>query len=350
MKFLFWIAVASGPLALGLWFLAGFSPALVESVYSRAVYPGIMGPWSRLVGLVPFAVVPWLALGLVLGAVGLFWVVPPGRALALVAAGASVVLAWFVLGWGLNYQRESWATNHGLTTSGGTVAALEALADRLADRAGPLRVAAWSAGTPDFTSVGVRQGITRAYLRWSRSEPLVGGRFGDPKPFPAPELLSWLGISGIFIPFTAEPLVNLGPGDWQLPFTAAHEAAHLRGWAREDEANFLAFEVLKDDPDPKLAYSAWSSALLYVAQALSSAGPPGQEAWGRVLSRVSEGVKEDWKVSFAYWDRFKGPVREASQTVNDLYLKSQGQADGVRSYGRMVDLLLATEGASGTAP
>jgi hypothetical protein len=178
----------------------------------------------------------------------------------------------------------------------------------------------------------------------------VKGDYGDPKPFPVPELLSWMGISGIFLPFTGEPLVNLGPGDWQLPFTAAHEAAHLRGWAREDEANFLAFEVLKDDPDPRLAYSAWSSALLYVAQGLSSAGQQGQEAWARVLPRVSEGVREDWNASFAYWDRFKGPVREASRTVNDLYLKSQGQVDGVRSYGRMVDLLLATEGASGTAP
>jgi hypothetical protein len=34
-------------------------------------------------------------------------------------------------------------------------------------------------------------------------------------------------------------------------------------------------------------------------------------------------------------------VREVSSKVNDTYLKVQGQSQGVRSYGRMVDLLLA---------
>jgi hypothetical protein len=350
MKFVFWIAVASGPVALGLWLLAGLSPAFVEGVYSRAVYPVLMGPWSRLVGWSPFAVAPFLALGILVLFLGFFFWYSPGKALALVAAGGSVLVAWFVLGWGLNYQRESWAANHRLAPVGGTVPALEALADRFVDRTVPLRAAAWAAGTPDFTSPSVFPAVTRAYARWGAAEPLVAGVYGDPKAFPFPGALSWLGISGIFLPFTGEPLVNLGPADWQLPFTAAHEAAHLRGWAREDEANFLAFEALKDDPDPKLAYSAWGSALLYVAQALSSAGPEGQEAWDRVLGRLTAEVRADWKASFAYWDRFKGPVREASRAVNDLYLKSQGQADGVRSYGRMVDLLLATEGPSGTVP
>ena len=40
--------------------------------------------------------------------------------------------------------------------------------------------------------------------------------------------------------------------------------------------------------------------------------------------------------------------------MNDAYLKSQGQKEGVRSYGRMVDLLLAERRARsavlGSAP
>jgi hypothetical protein len=122
---------------------------------------------------------------------------------------------------------------------------------------------------------------------------------------------------------------------------AAHEAAHLRGWCREDEANFLAFWVLREDKDPRLAYSAWATALLYTANALEGAGPLGVEAWKRVGSRVDPAVLADWRGSFAYWERFQGPARAAAQAVNDAYLKSQGQQDGVKSYGRMVDLLLA---------
>ena len=43
----------------------------------------------------------------------------------------------------------------------------------------------------------------------------------------------------------------------------------------------------------------------------------------------------------AYWDHFDGKVAEASSRVNDTYLKMQNQTDGVKSYGRMVDLMLA---------
>jgi hypothetical protein len=196
-------------------------------------------------------------------------------------------------------------------------------------------------GAEFWASDRVWQTSAAAYERAGRSDPLLAGRWGTPKSMPFPEIPSFLGIGGIFIPFTGEPLVNAGPADWQLPFTSAHEAAHLHGWAREDEANFLAFWVLRDDPDPAVAYSAWSSALLYVASALGGT-ELGVEAWKKVASQLTPEIRDDWKRSFAYWDRYKGPVSDAAGAVNDAYLKSQGQSDGIRSYGRMVDLLLAS--------
>ena len=41
------------------------------------------------------------------------------------------------------------------------------------------------------------------------------------------------------------------------------------------------------------------------------------------------------------WIGFDGKVAEVSNKVNDTYLKVNKQEDGVKSYGRMVDLLLA---------
>ena len=43
----------------------------------------------------------------------------------------------------------------------------------------------------------------------------------------------------------------------------------------------------------------------------------------------------------AYWKQFEGPVSDLGSSVNDAYLKANRQQDGVQSYGRMVDLLLA---------
>ena len=34
-------------------------------------------------------------------------------------------------------------------------------------------------------------------------------------------------------------------------------------------------------------------------------------------------------------------MKEVSKAVNDVYLKANDQEDGMKSYGRMVDLLLA---------
>ena len=42
-----------------------------------------------------------------------------------------------------------------------------------------------------------------------------------------------------------------------------------------------------------------------------------------------------------FWQKYEGPVAEKAEAVNDTYLKSNKQEDGVKSYGRMVDLLIA---------
>jgi hypothetical protein len=47
----------------------------------------------------------------------------------------------------------------------------------------------------------------------------------------------------------------------------------------------------------------------------------------------------------AWAERYRGPAERVSQAVNNAYLKTQGQREGVRSYGRMVDLLIAEERA-----
>ena len=49
----------------------------------------------------------------------------------------------------------------------------------------------------------------------------------------------------------------------------------------------------------------------------------------------------DFQYNNLYWRQFEGAVAEVSTKINDSYLKANFQNDGVQSYGRMVDLLLA---------
>ena len=41
------------------------------------------------------------------------------------------------------------------------------------------------------------------------------------------------------------------------------------------------------------------------------------------------------------WDSYEGKVSEVANQINDTYLKVNGQSDGVKSYDRMVDLLVS---------
>ena len=42
-----------------------------------------------------------------------------------------------------------------------------------------------------------------------------------------------------------------------------------------------------------------------------------------------------------YWGRYKGKVAEVSTAVNNSTLEFHGVEDGVKSYGRVVNLMLA---------
>ena len=58
-------------------------------------------------------------------------------------------------------------------------------------------------------------------------------------------------------------------------------------------------------------------------------------------SLLCDGVRRDFAANSEYWKQFEGKVAEVSQKINDAYLKANDQTDGTKSYGRMVDLLLA---------
>ena len=69
------------------------------------------------------------------------------------------------------------------------------------------------------------------------------------------------------------------------------------------------------------------------------------KAWVDVQNAAPRTVRADNLAIDDYW---RGQPRTASKvltmlasTSNDLYLKSSGHVDGVLSYGRMVDLLIA---------
>jgi hypothetical protein len=126
--------------------------------------------------------------------------------------------------------------------------------------------------------------------------------------------------------------------DYMLPATAAHEMAHQRGFAREDEANYIAYVACTMHPDADFQYSGIMLGVIYSMNALADAD---MDMYKQLVKKYTPQVRKDLVNDNEFWQKYKGKVEEVANNVNNTYLKSNGQQDGVQSYGRMVDLLLA---------
>ena len=85
-------------------------------------------------------------------------------------------------------------------------------------------------------------------------------------------------------------------------------------------------------------YSGTFSAGLY---ALTALGTVDRQAYDRLRRGLTDPQRRDLAALAAWRARYESRLGDVHEKVNDAYLKTQGQPDGVRSYGRMVDLLLA---------
>ena len=150
-------------------------------------------------------------------------------------------------------------------------------------------------------------------------------------------LLSYLDFTGFFFPFTGEANVNTDFPSALFPATVAHELAHQRGVAKEQEANFVAVLVCLRNDLPDYTYSAALMAYTYLGNALAGAD---RAAWEEIYAGLPEAALRDLQVSRSYWERFETPVQTVSNTVYENFLYSYDQELGLRSYGACVDLLV----------
>ncbi len=126
--------------------------------------------------------------------------------------------------------------------------------------------------------------------------------------------------------------------EYNLPFTACHELSHLRGFMQEEEANFIAFLACIHSDSIEFQYSGYLLGWLYATNQLYRAD---YEAYQEIYGTLSDDVKCDLAANSAFWRRYDGRIAEVANQINDNYLKANGQSDGVRSYGRMTDLMVA---------
>jgi len=357
-----WLVLLAAGIALRL---AAPRVPVVRDAYAGTIYPLLSRGLGALTGWVPFSIAEIVAVAIGLGAMFAL-----GRALRRVrlgqrrltnvaACGGINLLALAGLGyggamvlWGGNYYRTPFAEEARYDASPAAVTELRDLAAELVEATNATRGEVLEENgvmrvpdTPTRALGRARLGFERASQTY---EPLTRGYAGRAKrSLLFSTALSYLGLSGVFVPFTGEPTVNGLLPDSSLPFTACHEIAHQMGYAREDEASFVGFLAATRHPDPDYRYSGYLAATRYVLAALGEVSPDDRRA---LADRLRAEVRRDLAAQRTFWDRYDSPVTDVGERVNDLYLKAQGQAAGTRSYGEMVDLLVAHRRSSRGSP
>lgn len=262
----------------------------------------------------------------------------------------SVVFFGYVLLCGVNYHRYPVAYHLGLTVEESTVNELAGLYTELADKATELRRQLLSEDERGvyvlpYSERELGREAQKAYVALSEEYPVFGGRYPAPKPVFFSRLMSWTEITGVFTPWTMEANVNIDISPYSIGATMCHELAHLRGFMREDEANYIAYRSCMTSDSPDLQYSGVMLALIHTGNALY--GQDADRYFELYREHISAEVSRDLAANSEYWDQFEKPVigdttiGEIADKVNDTYLKANDQEDGTKSYGRVVDLLLA---------
>lgn len=168
--------------------------------------------------------------------------------------------------------------------------------------------------------------------------PEMEGYYPIPKGLTFPYILSVQKLSGIYSPFTIEANYNSAITEYNLPFTACHELSHLRGFMQEQEANFIAYLACILSDDLAFQYSGYLSGWIYATNQLYR---NDYEAYKEVAEQLSASARVDLSANNQFWKQYNGKIAEIADEVNDTYLKANGQSDGVKSYNRMVDLMVA---------
>ena len=327
--------------------LAPISSLTIERWFSTTVYPAIQRVVTPVSNLAPFALFDLLTVGA--AAILLVAIVRSSRRarrerrlrplvemLARIATAAAVVYLVFLAIWGLNYRRlpmtERLAMSAGAPSSDRVVQLGLDAVERLNTLYAEAHRVGWQAEPREHPPLLAAFALVQQRL--SDGPLAVPGHL---KPSIYGTYFRWIGVDGMVNPFALEVLANPDLLPFERPFVAAHEWAHLAGYADESEANFVGWlTCLRADVPAQ--YSGWLYLYWQVSGELRGAD---REQLRDVLD---VGPRRDIEAVLDRLRRGQLPLlRNASWRVYDQYLRANRVEEGVRSYGEVITLILRAE-------
>ena len=318
----------------------------VERVYAKGVYPALQANITSLsnrlpIALFDIAIVTFIAIliGIWIQSIRLarrkqairsLW-----RGVIATLTLIAIVYLWFLAAWGLNYARPPLESQLTFDRSRVTPEAVRLLAEYSIDRANQTHAAGHAAGFHAVTEFpqALADALHQVEKEFGRPRPTV---FATPKWSIFSPFYRASGVSGQLGPFFLETLLNPDLTGPERPAVLAHEWAHLSGYAPESDASFIGLlAALRAGPASE--YSAW---LDLVSETVNQLQPVTQKI---VLQKLAQGPRDDQAAIRERLKQLVRPVEQVAWSSYDRMLKSQGVEEGVKSYSRVVELLIGSD-------
>ena len=154
----------------------------------------------------------------------------------------------------------------------------------------------------------------------------------------APNFLLLQTVSGHFIPFTSESVINFNIPKIDLPVVIFHEYAHQMGYADEAEASFIGFMKAVESNNANVRYSGYFNALLNL---LNEINKNHEEELENYISKLNDKVISDINYNMEFWSKYSNNYFDKAQKyIYDLYLKSNNQEAGIMTYNKVSNFII----------
>lgn len=348
MKARYWVFLVASAIAIK-WI--SLYPAFVEKYYTYGVYPVISTIQRYLFGWIPVSIGDLFYAFLVL--VVIF---RTGKLIRVIyrkefnkqylLSGLKQAIFFFLFVyvffyglWGLNYNRLGISHQLGMEVGTYDLSELDSLTATLVERVNHFSTQVTDEDLASFRKKKKLFTESRvAFRELEKKYPFLRYEPKSIKPSLYSYLGNFLGFQGYYNPFSGEGQVNTTVPPFLEPFVACHEIGHQLGYAKEYEANFVAFLACRNYENPVFRYSLYFDLFHY---AIDDLYRKDSAAARKYLDQLTPLVKKHRKDLADFYKGYRNPVEPIISNIYGQYLKANGQPDGKRSYNRIVAWLVA---------
>ncbi|MGZ8516123.1 MAG: DUF3810 domain-containing protein [Chitinophagaceae bacterium] len=330
---------------------ASWYPRWVEDNYTYGIYPVITRIQRLLFGWLPFSVgdlfYAFLLLVVIFRSFRFFKLLfqkKLTRGYFVAAMQQAIffflfVYVFFNLLWGLNYNRLGISDQLGIQVKKYSLPDLDTLVSGIQSKVNEYAVFVTEAQRDSFAKKRelFREGKL-VYRSAAKKYPFLAYHPASVKPSLFSYAGNYLGFQGYYNPFSGEAQVNTTIPRFIEPFVTAHEIAHQLGYAKENEANFVAFLACKEVESPVYKYSLYFDMYNYAINEVYRRDTVLARAYQKKLHQQ---VIKDINDLRRFYKAYKNPVEPIITWSYGHFLKANNQPGGKQTYNEVVAWLIA---------